>query len=91
MGKHGFTLEEREGFDNLVKAGFVDTFRLFNKENGNYTWWSHFAKARERNVGWRIDYFLVSQALADRVKSAQIHAHITGSDHCPISVEIETE
>ena len=91
MGKHGFTLEEREGFDNLVKAGFVDTFRLFNKENGNYTWWSHFAKARERNVGWRIDYFLVSQALADRVKSAQIHAHVTGSDHCPISVEIETE
>lgn len=88
-GKKGFTDEEREGFQNFIDAGFVDTFRMFTKGNGHYSWWSHFAKARERNVGWRIDYLLVSQALKSKVKSAQIHADVFGSDHCPVSIELD--
>jgi exodeoxyribonuclease III len=87
-GKKGFTDEEREGFDNMLAAGFVDTFRLFNQEGGNYTWWSHFANARERNVGWRIDYVMTSQVLAPLVKSARIHSDVLGSDHCPVSIDI---
>lgn len=89
VGKKGFTAEERSGFDNWLAAGFVDTLRLFHAGNGHYTWWSHFAKARERNVGWRIDYFLVSEALRSHVKSASIHAEQMGSDHCPISIEVD--
>jgi exodeoxyribonuclease III len=88
-GKRGFTNEEREGFDNFVKAGFVDTFRIFTKGNGHYSWWSNFGKARERNVGWRIDYFMVSDKLKSKVKKAAIHADVMGSDHCPISIELE--
>ena len=88
VGKRGFTAEERTGFDNWLAAGFVDTFRMFTQGNGHYTWWSHFAKSRERNVGWRIDYFLVSESLKDRVKAATIHADQLGSDHCPISIEL---
>ena len=88
-GKKGFTDEERAGFQAFIDAGFVDTLRLFKQGNGHYTWWSHFAKARERNVGWRIDYFLVSESLRDKVKSADIHAEIMGSDHCPISVTLD--
>lgn len=88
VGKHGFTTQEREGFDNFVAAGFVDTFRMFNQDGGNYTWWTHWANARARNVGWRIDYFLVSRSLNDRVKNAQIHADVMGSDHCPVSIEL---
>ncbi len=87
-GEHGFTKEEREGIDMLIKAGFVDTFRLFTRGNGHYTWWSHFANARARNVGWRIDYFFVSKALFSKVRSAKIHPEVTGSDHCPISLEL---
>jgi len=87
-GKKGFSDEEREGFDNWLAAGFVDTFRMFKQGNGHYTWWSHFAKSRERNVGWRIDYFLVSKSLKDEVKSAEIHPSQLGSDHCPISIEL---
>ncbi len=87
-GKKGFTLEERGGFDNFVNAGFTDTLRMFKQGNGHYTWWSHFMKARERNVGWRIDYFLVSDCLKEKVKSANIHPDILGSDHCPVSVEL---
>lgn len=87
-GKKGFTEEEREGFDKFIKAGFVDTFRLFTKGNGHYTWWTHWANARARNVGWRIDYFLVSSSLSNKVKSAEIHNDVMGSDHCPISVTI---
>ncbi|HVX58750.1 MAG TPA: exodeoxyribonuclease III [Candidatus Saccharimonadales bacterium] len=87
-GKKGFTDEEREGFDNMLKAGFVDSFRLFHQGNGYYTWWSHFANARARNVGWRIDYFMVSEALKDSVKAADIHPKILGSDHCPISIDL---
>ena len=87
-GKKGFTDEEREGFQNMVDAGFVDTFRLFEKGNGHYSWWSNFANSRARNVGWRIDYFLASAALKSKVKHAQIHPDILGSDHCPVSVTI---
>jgi exodeoxyribonuclease III len=88
-GKKGFTDEEREGFQNFVDAGFVDTFRVFTHGNGHYTWWSHFANARARNVGWRIDYVLVSPALKPLVKTAKIHADVMGSDHCPVSIEID--
>ncbi len=90
VGKHGFTNEEREGFQKFLDAGFVDTFRLFTPTgNGHYTWWTHWANARARNVGWRIDYFLVSASLKDKLKNAQIHANVMGSDHCPVSVEID--
>lgn len=88
IGKKGFTAEERQGFDNWLAAGFVDTFRMFTKGNGYYTWWSHFAKSRERNVGWRIDYFLVSETLKEKVTSAKIHPDQMGSDHCPVSIEL---
>lgn len=89
VGKKGFTDEERKGFDNFIKAGFVDTFRLFHQGSGYYTWWSYMAKARERNVGWRIDYILVSSALKDSVESANIHPDVMGSDHCPVSITIK--
>ncbi len=88
-GKKGFTDEEREGFQNYLDAGFVDTFRLFHQGNGHYSWWSNFSKARERNMGWRIDYFLVSADLKDRVVAADIHADIMGSDHCPVSLTLD--
>ena len=89
VGKKGFTDEERGGFQAFVDAGFVDTLRMFKQGKGYYTWWSHFANARERNVGWRIDYFLVSAALKDKVKTADIHPKVMGSDHCPVSVTLE--
>ena len=87
-GKKGFTDEERRGFQNLLDAGFVDTLRLFEQGNGHYTWWSPFAHARARNVGWRIDYVLVSSALRPAVTAARIHADVLGSDHCPVSVTL---
>ena len=89
VGKHGFTNEEREGFDNFVAAGFVDTFRIFTEDNGNYSWWTHWANARARNVGWRIDYWLASKSIADKITSAKIHADVMGSDHCPVSIEVD--
>lgn len=88
-GKKGFSDEERAGFENWLAAGFVDTFRMFTKGNGYYTWWSHFAKSRERNVGWRIDYFLVSKSLEEKIQSAKIHPEQMGSDHCPVSIEVK--
>ncbi len=88
-GLKGFTKEEREGFQDFVDAGFVDTFRIFTKGNGHYSWWSHFANARERNVGWRIDYILVSESLESKVKSAKVLPEVLGSDHCPVLIEIE--
>lgn len=88
-GKKGFTKEEREGFQSFIDAGFVDTLRVFKHGNGYYTWWSHFANARARNVGWRIDYILVSKVLKSKVKSAAIHPEIMGSDHCPVSVILD--
>lgn len=89
IGKKGFSDEERSGFDKWLAAGFVDTFRMFKQGNGFYTWWSHFANARARNVGWRIDYFLVSESIKDKVTAAEIHPEQMGSDHCPISVEMD--
>jgi exodeoxyribonuclease-3 len=88
-GKKGFTDEERKGFQNFVDAGFVDTLRMFKQGNGHYSWWSHFAKSRERNIGWRIDYVLVSATLRDKVKAAEIHADVMGSDHCPVSITLD--
>jgi len=88
-GKKGFTDEERQGFQNLVDAGFIDTFRLFKQGNGYYTWWSRRSPtARARNIGWRIDYFLVSSKLRRRVIAADIHPNVMGSDHCPISLTL---
>lgn len=88
-GKHGFTTEERVGFDKLLEAGFVDTYRTAHpEEEGAYTWWTHWANARARNVGWRIDYVMVSAPLAARITSANIHQNIIGSDHCPVSINL---
>jgi len=91
IGKHGFTYEEREGFDKFLEAGYADTFRMFNQEGGNYSWWTHWAKARERNVGWRIDYFLASAKGKKMIKDAAIHANVMGSDHCPVSILVQPE
>jgi len=88
-GKKGFTEEERKGFQNYLDAGFVDTFRIFTQGNGHYSWWSVFSNARARNVGWRIDYVLVSESLRGKVKEAKIHADVMGSDHCPVSIRID--
>jgi len=88
-GKKGFTDEERAGLDAMISAGFVDTLRMFHKGNGFYTWWSHWGNARERNVGWRIDYVMVSENLTSMIKRAEIHPEVVGSDHCPVSVEID--
>jgi exodeoxyribonuclease-3 len=90
VGKKGFTAEEREGIQNMIDNGFIDTFRIFKQGNGYYTWWSHFANSRARNVGWRIDYFLVSDSLKPKIKAAEIHPQVMGSDHCPISLELDT-
>jgi len=87
-GKKGFTDEERSDFQAMIDNGLIDTFRLYQKGNGFYTWWSHFANARSRNVGWRIDYILVSRHLKSLVKKANIHPQIIGSDHCPVSIEL---
>lgn len=87
-GGHGYTKEEREGIQAMIDAGFVDTFRLFTKGGGHYSWWSNFSNARARNVGWRIDYVFVSKALSKKVKKAEIHDDIMGSDHCPVSITI---
>lgn len=88
-GKKGFTNEERAGFQAFLDAGFLDTLRLFKQGNGYYTWWSHFANARARNVGWRIDYVLVSASLRDKVAAAEIHPKVLGSDHCPVSITLD--
>jgi exodeoxyribonuclease III len=88
-GKKGFTDEEREGFQNFVDAGFVDTFRMFTQGNGHYSWWSNFANARARNVGWRIDYVLVSKSISSHVSEAKIHPDVMGSDHCPVSIQVD--
>ncbi|NDG69877.1 MAG: exodeoxyribonuclease III [Proteobacteria bacterium] len=82
----GFTIEEREAFDRTLAAGFVDTFRHFEPSGGRYTWWSYQNGARERNIGWRIDYFCTSAKLTPTLKSAFIHDHISGSDHCPVGL-----
>jgi exodeoxyribonuclease-3 len=86
---HGFTPEERAGFRAFVEAGFVDTFREFEKRGGHYTWWSPLAGARSRNVGWRIDYFIISAALRPRLQKAFIRNEVLGSDHCPVGIELD--
>ena len=86
---HGFTPEERAGFDNIVKAGFIDTFREFEKDGGHYTWWSQFNNCRRRNIGWRIDYFCVSLSLRPALKKALILPDVLGSDHCPVGIELK--
>ena len=85
----GFTDEERQGITNLIKAGFVDTFRFLHPGAVRYTWWSHWGQARANNVGWRIDYFFVSKVLEKNLKSAEIYENVMGSDHCPISIDLE--
>ncbi len=89
VGKHGFTDEERERFQDYIDAGFVDTFRAANPDKADaYSWWTHWANARARNVGWRIDYWLASTAIAGQVTNPQIHPDVMGSDHCPVSIEL---
>lgn len=86
----GFTDQERGKMTELLGTGFIDTFRyLYPDKKGAYTWWSYIRKARERNTGWRIDYFIVSESLQDMITDSQIHSHIMGSDHCPIVLEID--
>ena len=89
LRNHGFTPQEREGFTKMIRAGFLDTFRQFEQAGGHYTWWRPFGGARERNVGWRIDYFLISAALRPRLKRAFIRRDVKGSDHCPVGIEID--
>ena len=86
----GFTDEEREKFTELLQSGFIDTFRYFNPDKtGAYSWWSYRFNARKNNAGWRIDYFIVSKSLEDRLVSADIHAEVLGSDHCPVELVIK--
>ena len=87
-GNAGYSEQERSKFNELLSAGFVDTFRTLHPNEQVYSWWSYRMKARERNVGWRIDYFLVSEQLKDEVSAASIHTEVFGSDHCPVSIEI---
>lgn len=89
-GNSGFTIEEREKMTRLLNAGFIDTLRYFQPETeGLYTWWSYMKTVRERNIGWRIDYFIVSERIINKVTNADIDANILGSDHCPITLEID--
>jgi len=89
-GNSGFTDEERQKMADLFEAGFVDSFRhLYPELTDHYTWWSYMSRVRERNIGWRIDYFIVQSTIADKIKEAKIHSDIMGSDHCPISLEID--
>lgn len=85
----GFTDEERDKFRVLKGAGFIDTFRYLHPDEIKYSWWSYMFKARAKNVGWRIDYFVVSERIKDKIKTAEIHNEILGSDHCPVSIELD--
>jgi len=84
----GFLPEERAWIDRLVASGFIDTFRIFEKDGGHYSWWDYKTRARERNVGWRIDYFFISESLKKNIRSASMQSDIMGSDHCPIDIDI---
>lgn len=84
-----FTPEERKQIDLIINKGFVDTFRKFHKEPGKYTWWPYFRNARERNLGWRIDYIFVSDSLVKNLKGAFILSDVMGSDHCPVGIELD--
>lgn len=85
----GFTDEERGKFNDLLNAGFVDSWRMLNPDTVKYSWWSYRFQARQRNAGWRIDYFVVSESLRDRIAGAEIHNEILGSDHCPVELDIK--
>jgi exodeoxyribonuclease-3 len=85
----GFTDEERESFSRIIDSGFVDTFREFAEDGGHYSWWSYMGRARERNVGWRIDYWCISETLRPRLKDASILPEVHGSDHCPVVMEFD--
>lgn len=85
----GFLPQERAFMDKLLASGYVDTFRQFTKEGGHYTWWSHFANSRARNIGWRIDYFIVSETFKNKIQSSKILPQISGSDHAPVVMEID--
>ncbi|AFI31317.1 Exodeoxyribonuclease III [Borrelia crocidurae str. Achema] len=85
----GFYVEETNWMDNFLNRGYVDTFRMFNKEPGNYTWWDYKTRARERNVGWRIDYFVINKAFQSKVKDALILNKVMGSDHCPVFLKLK--
>ena len=87
-GNAGFTDEERAGFDRLLEAGFIDTFRVFEGGGGHYSWWSNRKGVREKNIGWRLDYFLASAALRPRLQAAGILPMVMGSDHCPVTLEL---
>ena len=89
IGNAGFTYEERGKFTELLNAGFIDTFRYFNKDKEQYSWWSYMGKARENNIGWRIDYFVVSKGIINKVSNSIIYDDIMGSDHCPIGLDID--
>lgn len=87
---HGFTPQEREGFGNMINLGFVDTFRTLNPDARDvYSWWNVMTKSRDRNVGWRIDYVMVSEGLMPKVTEAQVHMDVMGSDHCPVSITLD--
>lgn len=89
VGKPGFSHEERAGFDKIIEAGFIDTFRHFHPDTADaYSWWSYRAGARGKNVGWRIDYFCVSSSILPKVKSAAILSDVLGSDHCPVEITL---
>ncbi len=88
-GNAGFTNEERNKMTELLNSGFIDTYRyLYPKKEGAYSWWSYMGRAREKNVGWRIDYFIVSESIKDKIKEATIYPEVMGSDHCPVGLEI---
>lgn len=85
----GFLPEEREWIDRIINLGYTDVFRKFNDKPGQYTYWDQISRARDRNIGWRIDYFMVSDDYTEKIKKANIHSEVLGSDHCPISITIE--
>ena len=85
----GFTIEERNDFSRLLSRGFIDSFRYLHPDEVKYSWWSYRMRAREKNIGWRIDYFVLSEDLKDKLRAAEIHNDVYGSDHCPVSIDIE--
>ncbi len=90
IGNSGFTFEERGKMSELLSSGFTDSFRyLYPERTDSFTWWSYMNKVRERNIGWRIDYFIVSNRLSEFIKEATIHSKIYGSDHCPIMLDLQ--
>lgn len=88
IGNAGFTYEERDKFTKLLESGFIDTFRYLNPSEEKYSWWSYMGKAREKNIGWRIDYFIVSKDIVNKIEDAYIYDEVNGSDHCPIGLDI---